>query len=91
MRISRITTPRVSFSAKKDNQPRVNPYEKSTILGQKEISNLYKFAKEHKNDNIALKIFPSPLLDSKLVKTQTDLIRNTGEWLDITDYDPDVY
>ena len=90
MQISKITIPNISFSAKK-NQRKVNPYEKITIMGQKEIKNLYEFAKEHKNDNIALKIFPSPLLDSKLVKTQTDLIKNTGEWLDITDYDPDVF
>ena len=90
MQVSKITLPKVSFSAKKNNQSKDNSYLRTSIFGQKEIANLYKFAKEHKNDNIALKIFPSPLLDSKFVKTQTDLIKDTGEWLDITDYDPDT-
>ena len=91
MQITRITTPNIYFSAKKKSQPKDNSYLRTSIFGQEEIKNLYIFAKEHKNDNIALKIFPTPLADCKYVMTQKDLNNNTGEWLDITDYDPDVY
>ena len=91
MKVSKILLPTISFSAKKNSQPQANPYEKISIFGQKEIENLNKFAKQHKTDNIAVRVFPTPLLDCKFVKTQTDLIRNEGEWLDITDYDPDRF
>lgn len=90
MLISKILLPKISFSAKK-KQSQVNSYERTSIYGQKEIEKLNKFAKQHKTDNIAVRVFPTPLLDCKFVKTQTDLIRNEGEWLDITDYDPDRF
>ena len=90
MQISKLSLPKISFAAKK-KQSQVNLYERTSIYGQKEIEKLNKFAKQHKTDNIAIKVFPTPLLDCKFVKTQTDLIRNEGEWFDITDYDEDCF
>ena len=57
----------------------------ASIFGLQEILALKDFALECK-DNVALKIIPGPLIDGKYVKSQTDLIRETGKWLDITDY-----
>ena len=56
----------------------------TTIFGLEEILKLKDFALKCK-DNVALKIIQGPICDLKFVKSQTDLIDNTGEWLDITD------
>ena len=56
----------------------------TTIFGLEEILKLKDFALKCK-DNVALKIVQGPICDLKFVKSQTDLIDKTGEWLDITD------
>ena len=57
-----------------------------TIIDYPEIMELKKFAKKCE-DNVALKILRGSYIDSIFVKSQSDLIENKGEWLDITNYD----
>ena len=58
-------------------QEKPNGLAEAFIIGEKFIG----------KDNVALKIIQGPICDLKFVKSQTDLIDNTGEWLDITDCD----
>ena len=106
MRISSLRTSNISFISIENNRQKFIPKQKNvinykkhitndspviSIFGYKEVEDLYNFAKHNKLENIALKIVPTPLLDCKYVKTQSDLNANKGKWLDITDYDDSVY
>ena len=95
MRISNISQ---SYTTFKSFHPVVRLFDESskkrfyeqnqsraTIFSFKEVEDMYNFAKENINDNIALRVIDSPVIDCKLLKTQSDLIAKTGEWLDITD------
>lgn len=62
-----------------------NKEDTITIMDYDEIKNLKNFAAKNK-DNVALKIVRGSFIDSKLIKTQNDLLENKGKWLDITNY-----